>query len=321
MKQLSCRRCLPAVALKAIIIQLLLATAATTSSLGQDTLPKTLPRSSNTIRETPWTPSFKIDNQGFLDSFYHRMPGDWEKEVRLHTLVTTHEPVQIRQVPGDGNCLFHSISLALYHAVNGSHWRQNPNDDLYAQSRHLRHQAVACLRHNQRRLYIQGRETVRARDLVEAAAHQYKMSASDYCQTMQQDCVWGGGPEIVALCNVLQRPIHVYELATCQNNQFLLRRMACFGSPKFDQRKALHLLSADSRFPDLEPGQQMSSGNHFLAVFPMLVKKRIRGGGAWDCIGDDYATFSENVDSAQTTGKSRWRRWLRRLSFGIWSDE
>ena len=209
----------------------------------------------------------------------------------------------IRQVPGDGNCLFHSISLCLHHAVNGTHWNLTANSDnnskdsdsstsmdqLYQQSQILRAQAVDCLRQSQRRLFLQGKESLRANELVSAAAQQYGLTAEEYCAAMQQDCVWGGGPEIVALSNLLERPIHVYELAVLQSQQqgqpknaFCLRRMACFGSPKFDRRPALHILSADSRFPDLQPGQQLAAGNHFLAVFPRRQKvkrRRLRGGG------------------------------------------
>lgn len=86
----------------------------------------------------------------------------------------------------------------------------------------------------------------------------------------------------MALSNCLQRPIHVYELAVADRTAiaqsgdmkklahptFVLRRMACFGSPRFDRRTPLHILSADSRFPDLLPGEQLPAGNHFLAVFP-----------------------------------------------------
>ena len=45
--------------------------------------------------------------------------------------------------------------------------------------------------------------------------------------------------------------------------------MACFGSPKFDRREPLHILSADSRFPDVEPRRIRKVGNHFLALFPV----------------------------------------------------
>ena len=56
-----------------------------------------------------------------------------------------------------------------------------------------------------------------------------------------------------------------------ESDCFRLRRMACFGSPKFDRQPALHILSADSRFPDISPGQQLASGNHFLALIPESV--------------------------------------------------
>jgi hypothetical protein len=49
--------------------------------------------------------------------------------------------------------------------------------------------------------------------------------------------------------------------------------MACFGSPKYDHNTAIHILSADSRFPDVRPGHQLSAGNHFLALFPISRKK------------------------------------------------
>jgi len=52
--------------------------------------------------------------------------------------------------------------------------------------------------------------------------------------------------------------------------------MACFGSPKFDHREPLHILSADCRFPDLTPGLQASAGNHFMALFPFSSPLKIK---------------------------------------------
>jgi hypothetical protein len=202
---------------------------------------------------------------------------------------------------------------------------------LHHYSKHLRQCAVETLsKHPRKLLFLQGNEYLRARDLVSAAAAQYGLTPEEYCNQMGRESYWGGGPEIVALCNYLKRPIHVYELVQggdgvgdvddddgggggvaemekeeeyeedsldeederhhvherrydmavmhaiktrrrrkmgC-NGQFQLRRMACFGSPKFDNVEALHILSADSRFPDVEPGKHLSSGNHFLVMFP-----------------------------------------------------
>jgi hypothetical protein len=157
----------------------------------------------------------------------------------------------------------------------------NRLDELYQHSEKLRAMAVDTLRQKHRRLFLQGRETLKAHDLVTAAAQQYDLSPEEYCDAMEKDCVWGGGPEIVALSNTICRPIHVYELTVDDTGSaFVLRRMACFGSPRFDRRQPLHILSADSRFPDVQPGQQLAAGNHFLAVFPQKRKrgKRLRGG-------------------------------------------
>jgi len=83
---------------------------------------------------------------------------------------------------------------------------------------------------------------------------------------------WGGGPEIVSLANFLKRPIHVYELMCTgvgRNSRFCFHRVACFGSPWYDDCSPLHVLSADSRFPHLRVGKQSAKGNHFLALFPV----------------------------------------------------
>ena len=286
------------------------------SSSGSTSIPRSQNRAGHDIhfasRYPPWNPSPLIDDDGFLHKKYSRVPGEWEKEIKIRrrrNQPPLEWPVMIRQVPGDGNCLFHSISTCYAYAVNGTHLDMKNNVEnlkwLYRNSAKLRQQAVDCLEQKRKVLFLQDQEYLRSQDLVDAAASQYSISGPEYCRLMRQDSYWGGGPEIVALCNVLQRPIHVYELfvdddiesdANGKNKEerddsidrgFVLRRMACFGSPKFDKQSALHILSADSRFPDVRPGQQAESGNHFMAMFPVQQdrskdkkkkKRRIRGG-------------------------------------------
>jgi len=286
--------------------------------------------SSSTPSYPPWNTSPHIHYDGFLRNEFRRIPGEWEEEVRLRTRQRLETKCRIRQVPGDGNCLFHSISLCLQHATNGTHWDVSKClEELYVHSQTLRQQAVDCLRQPHKRLFLQGRETLKSGELVQAAAQQYGLTSEEYCQAMEQDCVWGGGPEIVALSNLLQRPIHVYELATSPHpsqssktspsssssssssggNTFVLRRMACFGSPRFDRREALHILSADSRFPDLVPGEQLSAGNHFLAVFPLRPGRRLRGGGDGDDDGDDGEDAYWTDYEASEPKWSLWNWW------------
>ena len=46
---------------------------------------------------------------------------------------------------------------------------------------------------------------------------------------------------------------------------------------KIDQKEALHILSTDSRFPDVTPGKQLAMGNHFMSLFPeVMTSKRKR---------------------------------------------
>jgi len=321
----------------------------------------------------PWNPSPKIDPDGFLTESYSRIPGEWEREANIggrygpdswNARSFEKIPVRVRQVPGDGNCLFHSITVALSLVEERRHFdfvgedgraagtarggRRNIGGmTLRERSEMLRQEAVNILdtsshsssssgnytkrrrprRRRPKRLILQGREYLTADELLHVAASQYDLTGEEYCNLMRRDGYWGGGPEIVALCNALRRPIHVYELtdvrptdrhighaadqddnsytptsssssrikkeggddsvliphlipvhhdrrwrrtkkAPLPNPEFRLRRMACFGSPRFDNKEPLHILSADCRFPDLRPGKQASSGNHFLTMFP-----------------------------------------------------
>jgi len=327
-------------------------TVASASSSASSSIPRSSERIAASYGDRgqfpPWNPSPNIDENGFLVPTYNRMSGEWEKEVKLRKKdrISIHNSLAtIRQVPGDGNCLFHSISVAWAHATNGTHLEMRSPDTmewLYRNSAKLRQLAVDCLEEQRKLLFLQGHEYLKATDLVEAAAAQYGISGSEYCDLMRQESYWGGGPEIVALCNVLQRPIHVYELHVpedendkelthgkdkrkkryqhridCRNSpinsSFVLRRMACFGSPKFDRAPALHILSADSRFPDVKPGEQLESGNHFLAIFPDQIKnyksqaeveeekkQRIRGGDESRRRGTIKAPEQEELHPAST---------------------
>ena len=53
------------------------------------------------------------------------------------------------------------------------------------------------LQQKRKLLFLQGNEYLKARDLVQAAAAQYGLSGSEYCDLMRRDSYWGGGPEIV----------------------------------------------------------------------------------------------------------------------------
>uniref|UniRef100_A0A7S3Q5V5 OTU domain-containing protein n=1 Tax=Chaetoceros debilis TaxID=122233 RepID=A0A7S3Q5V5_9STRA len=369
-------------------------------------IPQSKPSSLFYSASPPWNPSPNIDHHGFLSNTYKCIPGNWEKEARIggkygfqsklsKKLAAEEQEVYIRQVPGDGNCLFHSLAAALSYVEDKVHlnFDENSTDscnrnarnyyrgrdrgggtkssktrsrnvrwdsdmDIYERSAILRQQSVEMFKpalreagqrghgdnddqydHDEaykslspsisssrssstksnKPLFLQGSEFLRPKELLHVASSQYGMSGQEYCDQMKHNGVWGGGPEIVGLCNYLKRPIHVYELISmkpkckikirprgygllghkrspsgegledveysddCSHGttsstkpEFRLRRMACFGSPKFDHREPLHILSADCRFPDLTPGLQASAGNHFMALFPYSSPLKIK---------------------------------------------
>lgn len=312
-------------------------------------------------RPAAWNASSKINSQGYLCELFRRIPGEDEgssssmvKNVDSSSssslksnnkIDNLNEPVIIRQVPGDGCCLFHAVAISLNLIQGGRHLRMNDATslrELKIMSRSLRRMAVRCLRScnndlrnnnksaissdddkssishantnnkRYRRLFIQGCETMATNQLLNDVSIQYGITPEEYCNLMEQDSYWGGGPEIVALCNVLERPIHVYELVPTTkhhhhhhhivdqkndnyigdddddvssgggvavpdhllNKEFYLRRMATFGSPKYDSKTPLHILSADSRFPDVSPNSLKANGNHFMAIFPVSTMRR-----------------------------------------------
>lgn len=236
-------------------------------------IPKS-PVPSDTFFDQPWRPSKHIDDHGFLTNVYPRVQGLWEEETpirrgRYKTSKLEDFPALVRQVPGDGNCLFHAVAVSLSRAEKGRHMTFGDFAEVRQQATTLRHETTKYLRRRMNgELYLTGKDSIATKDLLNRLATNYGLTPQEYCDAMDTDGVWGGGPEIVALCNLLKRPIHLYQLVAVEK-KFCLRRWCCFGSPKYDSRNgAIHILSADSRFPDLRPGRQRKKGNHFLAVFP-----------------------------------------------------
>jgi len=336
---------------------------------------KSIPQSKQSFLYTThpaWNQSPQIDSHGFLSKKYKLHPGSWEREARIggkygyrshHTRKLPEVECVVRQVPGDGNCLFHSISTALSWVENrkhldfdetfkkktikfsraGSRFALEDELDLHTRSMILRQIAVDMLdprnsedlfeqgpklftRKTRRPLFLQGSEFLRSNELLDIACSQYGLTAEEYCDSMRKDGVWGGGPDLVALSNYLRRPIHIFELMTfnpksrqverrrrkqarsCRGeetsteeieSEFRLRRMACFGSPKFDYREPLHILSADCRFPDLTPGQQASAGNHFMVIFPER-----RGNTKSIIVGEKTSNHSQHGVRVRSGGRA-----------------
>jgi len=159
----------------------------------------------------------------------------------------SREKFYVRQVPGDGSCLFHSLAACLRFKQIGKH--QEFDRDLRQLSYFLRLKAVEILTKENETLHTENGETVLSCDLLNMVANFYNMTPKSYCEHMRHDRTWGGGPEIVALSNYLRRPIHVYVLGVrgIFPRGFEFKACAKFGSPAFKYKSPLYILCADGR--------------------------------------------------------------------------
>lgn len=180
----------------------------------------------------------------------------------------------VQQVQGSGDCLFHSIAIGMAFEDELRHVDMY-DPELTQRVQELRALAVKTLTDDPNRtLFLEGEQELITSELVEAAAEQYGVTADEYCRSMKQPGVWGGGPEILALANALQRPIHVFEpVAACNGTEFRLQLCGAFGSPRFDASgKPVCIVAADDRFPSCKPTEVKrhgEGGNHFLALLPV----------------------------------------------------
>ena len=211
----------------------------------------------------------------FCSGSYHVLLGNDANITRDSSI-----PVRIRQVLGDGSCLFQAIAAGILFDVaipnlNASHdhnedGRLAPpsNVEVIRYSSSLRALAVETLKdgmENNTSMIQQHGETTSVSWLINKAANQYGLTSNEYLSEMLKENVWGGGLEIVALANCLRRRIVVLETSHdhSDTNAIYLKEIARFGPHTISN--PIYILSANQRFP-MELGN--SKNNHFLVVFP-----------------------------------------------------
>eukprot|EP00545_Synedropsis_sp_CCMP1620_P001011 CAMPEP_0119012062 /NCGR_PEP_ID=MMETSP1176-20130426/6057_1 /TAXON_ID=265551 /ORGANISM="Synedropsis recta cf, Strain CCMP1620" /LENGTH=313 /DNA_ID=CAMNT_0006964965 /DNA_START=105 /DNA_END=1045 /DNA_ORIENTATION=+ len=133
--------------------------------------------------------------------------------------INTQQQEQLREftmknVPGDGDCMFLATALATATSMG-----LGANDVLLRQLARETRQVVADIfaTNNNTTLLVQGKRLVSTHQLLQAAAREESLSPEVYLQQLRKEgCeggLYGGGPELTVLSNVLRRPISIYELA------------------------------------------------------------------------------------------------------------
>mmetsp|Transcript_84624 Transcript_84624/g.155114 ORF Transcript_84624/g.155114 Transcript_84624/m.155114 type:complete len:398 (-) Transcript_84624:33-1226(-) len=176
----------------------------------------------------------------------------------------------VQQTQGMGDCLFHAIAIGMAFEDEGRHLDMY-DPSLAQRVMDLRQMAVDTLTDDPRRkLHLEGRQTIATGKLVGEAAHKYGMTPQAYCNAMRQSGVWGGGPEILALANALQRPICVFEPMPVRHGpqwHWEMQLCCAAGAGRFDSEKRICICFVDGRFPNCHPSE-MQEGNHFVAMLP-----------------------------------------------------
>lgn len=222
-----------------------------------------------------------VDELGILQDTYQTI-GD-SASTTTKTCSNDASFAKVRQVPGNGSCLFYALAASLLHSdakkksqtnVDATINTSNDNvpaswSDIRQLASKLRRLAVDTLEDGNASLIMKDNETIFTSDLVNAIGASFGMTARQYCRNMRRSSCWGGGPEMVALSNALGRRIYLYQGCdrSAMNHEFQYP-----GEHELDQRTALHRYCYFGS-PDFteESVHILESRNHFMAVLPECI--------------------------------------------------
>ncbi|KAL7497436.1 hypothetical protein ACHAWT_005619 [Skeletonema menzelii] len=163
----------------------------------------------------------------------------------------------LRNVPGDGDCVFHAVLSAVFISMGF----MNPDADagdtlLSSMALEMRNVVAKFLSSPEGTLYVNNKPAkriVRCRDLLSSAAKNEGLSPDEYLKRLRQPGsqggLYGGGPELTVLSNILRRPISIYHLKQQQQSSIRnatdsstattcceLERMGVFGEGLFEDQ-------------------------------------------------------------------------------------
>jgi len=170
----------------------------------------------------------------------------------------------MRNTPGDGDCVFHAVLSSVFISMG----MINPDSStalsntMSCMALEMRNVVAKYLSSPEGTLYVNNKPVkriVRCRDFLKSAANNEGLTPEEYLiklrQAGKQGGLYGGGPELTVLSNILRRPISIYHLkrtndAALADNFREVKRMGVFGEGLFE-----------------DPGQSVPNGVISNAVF------------------------------------------------------
>ena len=184
-------------------------------------------------------PSFVIEIVSFRPYSTYRFSPNGVCTSPRHFEVNDAETFVMRSVPGEGDCMFLAVALATLTSMG-----LGGNDALLrAISRETRDVVATVLEAPSGHLVIEGKRLVSAPALLRSAAKEEGLSTEEYLIQLRKEGIegglYGGGPELTVLANVLRRPISIYEIdhvkaeESQQEDVAHIQRMGVFGRDFF----------------------------------------------------------------------------------------
>lgn len=114
----------------------------------------------------------------------------------------------MKNVPGEGDCMFLAVALASLTSLG-----LGGNDALLNSiSQETRNVVANILESPSGNLVVENKRLVSTTSLLNSAAKQEGVSPQEYLEMLRNGTLYGGGPELTVLSNILRRPISIYEL-------------------------------------------------------------------------------------------------------------
>jgi hypothetical protein len=131
----------------------------------------------------------------------------------------------MKNVPGEGDCMFLAVALASLCSVG-----LGANDVLLNSISRETRNVVANVLTGDGNLVIEGKRLVKVNDLLKSASKTEGVSPEEYIEMLRDGRLYGGGPELTVLSNILRRPISIYEMVVCNDESITdIQHIQCMG--------------------------------------------------------------------------------------------
>lgn len=132
----------------------------------------------------------------------------------------------MRNTPGDGDCVFHSVLSSVFISMGMFNPDAAFSSSMSSMALEMRGVVANYMSCEDGNLYVNNKPVkriVRCRDLLRSAANNEGLSPEEYLIKLRQPGklggLYGGGPELTVLSNILRRPISIYHLKQQQSTK------------------------------------------------------------------------------------------------------